>query len=65
MKWPYVGIYVDSWPCCFIRVLEGERLEDQGQGGPGGPMGTGMNFVLHMKDHKTVAIKKRHKTTKL
>ena len=52
VKWSCVGIYSDSWPCCLVRGLEGERLEDQRQGGQDGSVGMGMTFVWHVNDHK-------------
>ena len=45
VKWSYVGIYSDSWTCCLLSGLEGERLEDQRQGAQDGSVGMGMNFV--------------------
>ena len=60
---PSVGTYVDSRPCCWSESRP--RLEDQGQEDLGGSMEMGMNFVLHVNDHKRVPITKEAQNNKV
>lgn len=48
-----------------VRNLEGERLGDQGQCGLDGSRAMGMNFVLHVHDHKRISIKKETQNNKV